>query len=67
MRRLAFSLVGLVAGYAAGALCGYGLAQALSANVHDRAVEAAMAAAFVWGPLGALVGVVAGLLLGRRR
>ncbi|WP_326535879.1 hypothetical protein [Pseudorhodoferax sp.] len=67
MRRLLFALLGLLLGYGAAALCSYGLALLLSGNSHDLPVEAAMGSAFVWGPLGGIAGLVAGLLWGRRR
>lgn len=67
MRRWLFALLGLLLGYGAAALCSYGLVQALSGNTHDLPVEAAMGSAFVWGPLGGIAGLVAGVLLGRRR
>jgi hypothetical protein len=35
--------------------------------MHDRSVEAAMTAAFVIGPAGAVVGAVAGFVLSRAR
>ena len=38
----------------------------LSSNTHDKSVEIVMTAAFVTGPLGALVGLLAGLLRSRR-
>jgi len=47
-------------GCAVAAVAGYFLVSAMSSNRHDRAVEAAMTAAFVFGPVGALVGGVVG-------
>jgi len=67
MRRLAFGLLGAIGGYALAAVVGYFLIDALSSNTHDRAVEASMTAAFVAGPLGALIGLVAGIVLGGRK
>ncbi len=66
MRMLLFALAGLVTGYLAGAFGGGVLIEALSANTHDRSVEAAMTGAFVSGPLGAVVGLIAALLLARK-
>ena len=60
-------VLGLAAGYVIGALLGYAAVQAFSANVHDKALEAAMTAAFATGPLGAALGAAFGLLAGRRR
>ena len=36
-----------------------------SGNHFDGSVEASMTAAFVFGPLGALAGIIAGAILGR--
>ena len=67
MRRLGFGVLGLIGGYALAAVIGYFLVTALSSNPHDLAVEASMTATFVAGPFGALVGLVAGLVLGGRK
>jgi hypothetical protein len=66
MRRFAFCFLGTIGGYVFGAVAGYSLVS-WSSNTHDRPIEAAMTGAFVAGPLGAVVGGVAGFLLGRRR
>ncbi len=66
MRMLLFALAGVLAGYLVGAFGGGLLIDALSANTHDRSVEAAMTGAFVSGPLGAVVGLIAALLLARK-
>ena len=66
MRRFGIALLHAIVGYAIGAVAGYFLVQQFSSNAHDRAVEAAMTAAFVTGPLGAVVGFVVGLLRGAR-
>lgn len=42
-------------GYALCAVAGYFLVLAISTNRHDNSVEAVMTAAFVIGPLGAIV------------
>lgn len=65
-QRLALSLLGGVAAYVAGAFAGGWLVSVLSANSHDRGLEAAMTGAFVIGPLVAVAGFVATLLLQRR-
>ena len=67
MPRVLAALLGLVAGYLAGAGIGAVLIQLLSTNTHDKSLELAMTAAFVTGPIGALVGLVAGLMWPRRR
>lgn len=67
VRRVVLGIAGLVAGYAIGALAGYALLAALSTNTHDPALEASMTAAFVAGPIGALIGLVAGIVFGGRK
>ena len=62
MVKIIAAVVGLAAGYAVGAGIGAGMIALLSSNTHDKSVEIAMTAAFVTGPLGALVGLLAGLL-----
>lgn len=51
-----------MAAYVVGAVIGYLLVTLVSGNQHDRAIEATMTAAFVAGPLGAVIGFVLGLL-----
>ena len=58
IRRWVIALLGAVGGYFVAALLGYALTDLLSSNTHDRAVEAAMTAAFVWGPLGSISGFI---------
>ncbi|MEQ1710094.1 MAG: hypothetical protein ABL908_01685 [Hyphomicrobium sp.] len=60
------ALVGLVIGYMAGAALGYLVITMLSGNTHDKSLEAVMTAAFVAGPFGAIAGLVAALMRGRR-
>jgi len=68
LRRLGLAVVGAAAGYVAAAVASYGLVLALSPNTHDRALEAAMPSAFVFGPLGAAAaGAAAFALSGRAR
>lgn len=62
MKRLVRGLLGLVLGYAAGAAAGVGAVELLSSNTHDRYQEAVMTAAFVTGPIGAVLGLIVGLL-----
>lgn len=66
MRRFWLTVLGTLVGYALGALAGWGLILALSPNTHDRAVEAAMSGAFVFGPVAAVIGAVAALVATRR-
>ena len=67
MRRYVVAVVASIAGYVVAAVGGYFLFGLLSSNTHDRSVEAAMTAAFVFGPLGAILAFIAGLILGGRR
>ena len=67
MRRFLVGLLGLLAGYPAFAFAGYWGIELFSPNAHDRSLEASMTAAFVFGPGGAIVGLIAGLMLGGRR
>lgn len=66
MKRFAIGLLCAVAGYAVVAFAGYFLIEWLSSNTHDRSVEAAMTSAFVFGPLGAVIGFIAGFAVGGR-
>jgi len=67
MRRLFIGLISAVIGYIAGAFGGGYLLSVFSGNTHDPSVEAAMTGAFVLGPLGAVVALLIGLYLARRR
>ena len=62
MRRFAIGLLCAVAGYPLGAFVGYFLIQWFSSNTHDRSVEAAMTAAFVFGPIGAVIAFIMGFV-----
>jgi len=61
MKRFAIGLVSTIAGYVIAAFAGYWLIEWFSPNVHDKSLEAAMTSVFVFGPIGAIVGLVAGL------
>jgi cytochrome bd-type quinol oxidase subunit 2 len=66
MKRFAIALLCGIAGYVIVAVASYVLIDHFSSNVHDRAMEAAMTSAFVFGPLGAVVVfVVAFVRIGR--
>ncbi|HEY1913401.1 MAG TPA: hypothetical protein VGG73_20915 [Vicinamibacterales bacterium] len=67
MRRFAFGLLGTILGYLIGAFGGGFAITMLSSNQHDRSVEAVMTGAFVIGPLGALIGLVTGVMSGAPR
>jgi hypothetical protein len=66
VRRFTFCVLETFCGYVLGAMIGYSLISQ-SSNSHDSPVEAAMTGAFASGPIGAVVGGVAGFLLGKRR
>ncbi len=65
MRRFLSALFGMVIGYPVAAFGGYWVIELLSGNHFDRSLKASMTAAFVIGPIGAVIGLVAGLILGR--
>jgi hypothetical protein len=65
MRRTLIALLGFLIGYPIFAFVGYWMIQLFSGNTFDRSVEASMTALFAIGPLGALVGFVAGMIVGR--
>jgi hypothetical protein len=70
MRRAFAAVLGLLIGYPLFAFAGYWAIELFSGNSFDRSVEASMTAVFVIGPIGAMIGVVAGLIMGswlRRR
>jgi hypothetical protein len=66
MRRFGIALLYAIVGYLAAAVASYFLVDLFSSNVHDRAVEAAMTSAFVFGPLGAVTAFVVGFVRGGR-
>jgi hypothetical protein len=67
MRRFLIALAGVPVGYLGFAFAGYWEIQVLSDNAFDRSLEASMTAAFVIGPGGAIIGFIAGLILGGTR
>jgi hypothetical protein len=67
MLRVLVSLLGLVVGYAVAAISGEWAIEAFSSDMHDRSLEAIITAMFVIGPAGAIVGAIAGFVLGRAR
>ncbi len=56
------AVVGVVIGFVAGVVLGAALIALFSSNTHDKSVEMAMTAAFVTGPIGAVIGLIAALL-----
>lgn len=66
MRTFFYCLIGVIAGYVLGAGVGALGVELFSANTHDKSVEMAMTAAFVTGPIGVVVGLIAGWVRARR-
>ncbi|SDS11371.1 hypothetical protein [Bradyrhizobium canariense] len=67
MRRLLAALLGLLAGYPLFAFAGYRAIGLFSGNHFDGSVEASMTAAFVCGPLGAMIGLICGVIFGKAK
>ena len=67
MKRFGFGLLFALGGYFAVAAAGYFLIGQFSSNTHDRDIEAAMTSAFVLGPIGAVLGFIAGFVRGGRK
>jgi hypothetical protein len=67
LRRLGFGLLFALAGFILAAVASYFLIMELSSNVHDRSVEAAMTSVFFFGPIGGVIGLVGGAIVGGRR
>jgi hypothetical protein len=65
MRRFLTALLGLLIGYPVFAFAGYWAIGLFSGNHFDGSVEASMTAAFVFGPAGAIIGLIAGAVLGK--
>ena len=67
MRRFLVALLGVPIGYLVFAFAGYWAIELFSKNAFDRSLEASMIAVFVIGPGGAIVGFIAGLVVGGPR
>jgi hypothetical protein len=67
VRRFGFGLLFGIVGYLVVAVAGYLLIAQFSGNTHDRSVEAAMTSIFFFGPVGALLGFILGVVRGGRR
>jgi hypothetical protein len=64
MRRFLATLLGVPLGYLVFAFAGYWAIELFSNNALNRSLEASMTAVFVIGPGGAIIGFIAGLVLG---
>lgn len=62
MLRFIRAILCMLLGFAIGAIACAVLISLFSGNTHDKSVEMAMTAAFVGGPIGAIIGLVAGLM-----
>ena len=60
------ALLGFLVGYPVFAFAGYWAIALFSSNGFDRSVEASMTAIFAIGPIGAVVGLIAGSIVGGR-
>jgi hypothetical protein len=67
MRRFFAALLGMLIGYPVFAFVGYGAIGLFSGNHFDGSVEASMTAAFVFGPAGAIIGLIAGIIVGKKK
>ena len=67
MRRFLTALLGLLIGYPVFAVLGYFAISLFSGNHFDGSVEASMTAAFVFGPAGAIIGMIAGIVVGKKK
>lgn len=67
MRRFVVALLGVPVGYLVFAFGGYWVIERFSNNAFDRSLEASMTAMFVFGAAGAIIGFIAGLVLGGTR
>ena len=62
MSKIVRVILGLVLGFVIGAATGATLIFLFSGNVHDKGLEMTMTAAFATGPLGAVLGLISGLM-----
>ena len=67
MLRFLAALLGLLIGYPLFAVLGYFAIGLFSGNHFDGSVEASMTAAFVFGPAGAVIGLITGIIVGKKR
>jgi ABC-type branched-subunit amino acid transport system permease subunit len=66
LKRFGIGLLCGVAGYIVVALASYFLIEQFSSNQHDRELEAAMTSVFFFGPMGAVLAFVVGVVVSRR-
>lgn len=59
MKTFGLSVLAAIGGYLVGLFGGMLLIETFSSNTHDKSLEAAMTGAFVFGPLVAMVAVIA--------
>ena len=67
MKRFGIGLLCGIAGYIVVAVAGYFLVLQFSSNRHDRELEAAMTSAFLFGPIGAVLAFIFGIIGSGRR
>jgi hypothetical protein len=67
MRRFLAALPGMPIGYPVLTVAGYFLIGVFSNNHFDGSVEACMTAASVFGPAGAIIGLIAGSVAGKKK
>lgn len=67
LRRRLAALLGLLIGYPLFAFGGYWLFPVFSGSSFNRTMEAELVAVFAIGPLGAVIGLVVGMIVGGRK
>jgi len=67
MKTVGIALLAIILGYIVGLFGTMAAIELFSSNTHDKSMEAAMAGAFIGGPLIAVISVVAILALRRKR
>lgn len=67
MKTFGLSVLAAICGYLVGLFGGLLLIETVSANTHDKSMEAAMTGAFVFGPLVAIIAVIMTVVFRSRR